>query len=180
MYKKYKKNYREYILIITLIGVFILTLFVLTNSVIKPFPNNIIANGNNDSKIEANIISVSAINQSVDLNNLSTKVNIIKLSKDEKQIIINIDIANNSKKNSIDLGWFKFSISDDKNDIYKADIYIGNDYIMYGAINPLETKQVTLKIDNINDIKVNKLIIKYDDIRTNKFEKELELTKHLN
>ena len=48
---------------------------------------------------------------------------------------------------------------------------------MYGPINPLETKHVILKIDNINDIKVNKLIIKYDDIQTNKFEKELELTK---
>ena len=68
-------------------------------SVIKPLPNNLIANNNNnDSKIEPNIISVSAINQSVDLNSLNTKVNIIKLSKDEKQIVINIDIANNSKK----------------------------------------------------------------------------------
>ncbi|MBU3191901.1 NERD domain-containing protein [Clostridium bowmanii] len=153
-----------------------LTIVAIFYSIIRPLPNSLL-----ESKEEPNnIISVSNINKTVDLKSLNTKVNVIKLSKYKKQIVINIDITNNSKEDYLDLGWFNFSVSDVINKLYTAEGYIGDDYIIYGSIKPLETKQLTLKVDNTNNIKVNKLVIKYDDIQTNKFEKELGLLKYLN
>ncbi|WP_186429651.1 nuclease-related domain-containing protein [Clostridium sp. BSD9I1] len=172
--KKVLKKLRYIIINNRQVAYFIISSIIIFFWIISSIPNSLIED-NKSKDVSNNVISVSNINKSMNLNDLNTKVDIIKLSRYENKIVINLDITNNDTKEPIDLYFFKFFVSDNNNQCYELDCYVDDNFTMYGEIIPSEKKQLTLQLHNVNDINVNKLIIKYDDILSNKFEKEIKI-----
>lgn len=144
--------------------------------IVLSLPNNMSENDNKSKEVPSSIVSVSTIDENINLNDLNANIHINKLSKYEDKVVIDVDITNNNPKDSIELYFLKFSASDDKNKCYELDSYVDNNFMVYGSIKPLEKKQLTLKMKNTNDINISKLMIKYDDMIHNEFEKELRIT----